>query len=173
VDATISVKPSCESRWQYRGNLKSSGEGINSDSQSIMIYHHTKNKGDLGVLKVKLDLFQQGFLILIPETEHSPFDLVIYKDGKFKSVQVKFRNLKSNGVLEIPFRSCYSTSKGVMTKSVDKAIIDIYAVYCPQTDECYYFDPKHFNKCVSLRVETSLNNQQERIRLAVNFKKVP
>jgi len=138
-----------------------------------MIYHHTKNKGDLGVLKVKLDLYQQGFLILVPETEHSPFDLVIYKDGKFKSVQVKYRNLNMNGVLQIPFRSCYSTSKGVINKSVDKTIIDIYAVYCPQTDECYYFDPKDFDKCVSLRVKTSLNNQQQRVRMAADFKKVP
>ena len=138
-----------------------------------MIYHHTKNKGDLGVLKVKLDLYQQGFLILIPETEHAPFDLVVYKDGNYKSVQVKFRNLNQRGALEIPFRSCYSTSKGVMTKSVDKAIIDVYAVYCPQTDECYYFDPKQFNKSVCLRVKTSLNHQQQGIRLASEFKKVP
>lgn len=38
-----------------------------------MFTHHTKTKGDLGVLKVKLDLFEQGFLILNPETEHAPF----------------------------------------------------------------------------------------------------
>ncbi|MFC3828323.1 MULTISPECIES: group I intron-associated PD-(D/E)XK endonuclease [Niastella] len=138
-----------------------------------MIYHHTKSKGDLGVLKAKLDLYLQGFLILSPETEHAPFDLVIYKDGVFKSVQVKYRNLNRNGVLQIPFRSSYSTSKGVITKMVDKANIDIYAVYCPQTDSCYYFDPKHFNRCISLRVKTSLNNQQQGIRLADDFKKVP
>lgn len=138
-----------------------------------MIYHHTKNKGDLGVLKVKLDLYQQGYLILVPETEHSPFDLVIYKDGCFKTVQVKFRNLSKRGSLDIPFRSCYSTSKGVITKSVNKMIIDLYAVYCPQTDGCYYFDPKQFNKSVSLRVKTSLNNQQFRIRSASEFSKVP
>ena len=46
-----------------------------------MIIPHTKNKGDLGVLKAKVDLYQQGFLILVPETEHCPFDLVIYRDG--------------------------------------------------------------------------------------------
>lgn len=138
-----------------------------------MIYHHTKNKGDLGVLKVKLDLYQQGFLILNPETEHAPFDLVIYKDGEFRSVQVKFRNLNKKGVLQIPFRSCYSTSRGVITREVDKAYIDIYAVYCPQTDTCYYFNPRRFNKCISLRVKTSLNNQQTGIRLADDFKKVP
>jgi hypothetical protein len=138
-----------------------------------MIFHHTKNKGDLGVLKVKLDLFQQDFLILVPETEHSPFDLVIYKGGIFKTVQVKFRNLTKNGILEIPFRSSYSTSRGVKTKPVDKAQINIYAVYCPQTDACYYFNPKHFNKSITLRVKTSLNNQKLKIHSADNFRKVP
>lgn len=138
-----------------------------------MIIHHTKNKGDLGVLKVKVDLFQQGFLILIPETEHSPFDLVIYQNGLFRTVQVKYRNLAKSGVLEIPFRNSYSTSKGVKTKSVDKALIDIYAVYCPQTDECYYFNPSLYNKSVTLRVNTSLNNQQKGINPASGFRKVP
>jgi len=28
--------------------------------------HHTKEKGDLGVLKAQLDLFEQGFMILNP-----------------------------------------------------------------------------------------------------------
>ena len=138
-----------------------------------MIYHHTKSKGDLGVLKVKVDLYQQGFLILVPETEHSPFYLVIYQKGIFKTVQVKFRNLTKNGVLEIPFRSSYSTSKGVMTRSVDKALVNIYAVYCPQTDECYYFDPKQFKRSVTLRVKTSLNNQKMKTHSVVDFRKVP
>ena len=42
--------------------------------------HHTKQKGDLGVLKAQLDLFEQGFILLNPMTEHAPFDLVAYKD---------------------------------------------------------------------------------------------
>lgn len=138
-----------------------------------MIYHHTKNKGDLGVLKVKVDLYQQGFLILVPETEHSPFDIVIYRNGIFKTVQIKFRNLTKSGVLGIPFRSNYSTSKGVKTKSADKTLISIYAVYCPQTDECYYFDPKQYNRSITLRVKTSLNNQKLRINSAADFRKVP
>jgi hypothetical protein len=75
--------------------------------------------------------------------------------------------------LEIPFRNSYSTSKGVKTKSVDKALIDIYAVYCPQTDECYYFNPSLYNKSVTLRVNTSLNNQQKGINPASGFRKVP
>ena len=138
-----------------------------------MIYHHTKNKGDLGVLKVKVDLYQQGFLIFVPETEHSPFDLVIYQKGIFKTVQVKFRNLTQKGVLEIPFRNSYSTSKGVRTKFVDKRLVDVYAVYCQQTDECYYFDPKHYNRSITLRVKTPLNNQKRKTHSVSDFRKVP
>ncbi len=33
--------------------------------------HHTKDKGDLGVLKAQLDLFEKGYTILLPYTEHA------------------------------------------------------------------------------------------------------
>jgi len=56
-----------------------------------MASHHTKDKGDLGVLKAQIDLFEQGFTIFVPLTEHCPFDLVAYKDGEFRRVQVKYR----------------------------------------------------------------------------------
>ncbi len=138
-----------------------------------MFTHHTKNKGDLGVLKAKLDLFEQGFLILNPETEHAPFDLVIYKAGKFQSVQVKYRALNKRGALEIPFRSSYCNTNGVVSQAIDKAVIDIYCVYCPDTDKCYYFDPHQFNKSITLRVSKPLNNQSERINLADDYRKVP
>jgi hypothetical protein len=54
-----------------------------------MRQHHTKSKGDLGVLKAQADLAEQGYMVLLPLTKHQAFDLVIYKDGLFKSVQVK------------------------------------------------------------------------------------
>jgi hypothetical protein len=34
--------------------------------------HHTKDKGDLGVLKALIDLFEQGFTLFVPLTEHCP-----------------------------------------------------------------------------------------------------
>lgn len=66
--------------------------------------HHTKEKGDLGVLKAQLSLFEQGYLILQPVTEHAPFDLVAYKDNAFKRVQVKYKSLDKSVTLraEIP-----------------------------------------------------------------------
>lgn len=96
---------------------------------------------------------------MVPHIEHSPFDLVIYKDGCFKRVQVKYRELTSKGGLEVSFRSTYCNSKGIVTSVVDKNEIDVYCVYCPQTYGCYYMDPKQFDKSLSLRVAAPKNNQ--------------
>lgn len=135
--------------------------------------HHTKHKGDLGVLKAQVDLYQKGYMILTPQTEHAPFDLVIYKDNQFKRVQVKYRELNSKGFLDVRFRSSYSTSAGVISKSVNKDEIDIYCIYCPQTDECYYFNPKDFLNSINLRVEMPKNNQLLNVKFAADYREVP
>lgn len=138
-----------------------------------MLYHHTKTKGDLGVLKAQLDLYQKGYMILLPYTEHAPFDLVAYKAGEFKRVQVKYRELNAKGILEVRFRSTYSTGKGIVEKEIDKVEVDVYCVYCPQTDSCYYFDPKDFKKSISLRVDAPKNNQEKRIKFANVYRGLP
>lgn len=45
---------------------------------------HTKNKGDLGVLKAQADLAEQDFMVLLPLTEHHAFALVIYTNERQK-----------------------------------------------------------------------------------------
>ena len=135
--------------------------------------HHTKSKGDLGVLKAQVDLFEQGFTVCVPLTEHSPFDLVAYKDGEFRRVQVKYRALTKNGALEIKFSTCWADSHGTHTVPIDKNEVDLYCVYCPNTDEYYYLEPKKFGSNMSLRVETPKNRQAKRVNFAVDFRRAP
>ncbi|MEL6675643.1 MAG: group I intron-associated PD-(D/E)XK endonuclease [Bacteroidota bacterium] len=135
--------------------------------------HHTKTLGDLGVLKAQVDLYEKGFWVSIPLTEHAPFDLIITKDGVSRTVQVKARSLNAKGTLEVPFRQSYSTKHGVQTTTWKKEEIDIVCIYCPDTNECYYFDPNLFNKTLSLRVEMPKNNQKRRINFAHDFREVP
>ncbi len=135
--------------------------------------HHTKTKGDLGVLKASADLCEKGFLVCMPLSEHAPFDLVVYKNGNFKRVQVKSRSIDSKGGFMIAFRNSYSTSSGVKTKQVDKQSIDIYCVYCIDTNTCYYFNPSTFNKSVSFRVRMPKNNQKQNIHFADDYREVP
>jgi hypothetical protein len=135
--------------------------------------HHTKSKGDLGVLKAQLDLFEQGFTICVPQTEHSPFDLVAYRKGEFRRVQVKYRALGKNGALQVRFTTSWADTHGVHTVPVDKAEVDLYCLYCPDTDECYYLEPGKFRSNVSLRVETPKNSQAKRIHFVAGFRRAP
>jgi len=135
--------------------------------------HHTKTKGDLGVLKASADLCEKGFLVCMPMSEHTCFDLVIYKKKIFKRVQVKSRKIDHHGGFMIAFRNSYSTSKGVQTNEVDKSEIDLYCIYCIDNDTCYYFDPARFNKSVSFRVRTPKNNQQTNVKFAEDYREVP
>lgn len=137
-----------------------------------MKFHHTKNKGDLGVLKAQLDLYEKGYLILTPQTEHSPFDLVVYKDGIFKRVQVKYRAVK-NGKIEIPFRTCWADKNGTHTQDYDKTEIDLMCIYCPDTDKCYYVNPQDCNKTFNLRIIAPKNNQKDKINLAEDYLNIP
>jgi len=135
--------------------------------------HHTKEKGDLGVLKAQLDLFEQGYMVLVPQTEHAPFDLVAYRHSIFKRIQVKYRSLDKQGVLTVYFRSSWADRHGCHTNYVNKEEIDFYCIYCPDTDKCDYFDPKKFGQSVSLRVEAPRNNQKSKINRLADYRRVP
>jgi PD-(D/E)XK endonuclease len=142
--------------------------------KSFMKNHHTKGKGDLGVLKAQADLCLKGYLICLPLSEHSPFDIVVYKNGIFKRVQVKARSLR-RGSLTVRFEHSYSDSKGVHTKKIDIDSIDTYCVYCLDTDECYYFSAKEFKSktTINLRVNSPKNSQGLKINWAKDYQEVP
>lgn len=130
--------------------------------------HHTKDKGDLAVLKVQLDLLEHGFILFTTSSEHSPIDLIAYKDSALR-LQVKYRKTV-RGCINVTFRSTWADRNGSHVKKVDKQHIDLYAVYCPDTDKCYYFDPRRFNKGVTLRVEATRSGQRKRVHDADNFR---
>jgi hypothetical protein len=135
--------------------------------------HHTKDKGDIGVLKAQADLAVQGYLVLLPLTEHSPFDLVIYRKRTFKRVQVKYRSCNRRGCLEIRFHSIWNDRHGCHRVPMQREEVDIICVYCPDTDECYYFDPTRFRTCLSLRVRPTTNNQVSAVKRAIDYRRVP
>ena len=138
-----------------------------------MASHHTKDKGDLGVLKAQVDLFEQGFTIFVPQTEHCPFDLVAYKEGEFKRVQVKYRAVDQYGTCHVRFANCWADRHGTHTRPIDKGEVDLYCVYCPDTDKCYYIDPARFGSNVSLRVRAPKNGQSKKVNFAADFRRVP
>jgi len=137
-----------------------------------MKIHHTKNKGDLGVAKAHCDLVEKGYMVLFPTTEHAPFDLVAYDGAKFIRIQVKYRSAV-NGSVQIRLENWWADRNGSHGMPIDKSQVDVFCVYCPDTDRCYYFKPENIKTYFSLRIETPKNNQLKRINLAENFTRVP
>jgi hypothetical protein len=136
------------------------------------IKHHTKNKGDLGVAKAYCDLVVKGYLVLFPTTEHAPFDLVAYDGTRFIRIQVKYRKAVK-GALLVNLINWWSDKNGCHGKQVDKAQVDVFCVYCPDTDKCYYFSAVEVNVSVSLRIDTPKNNQSKNVRFADDYTGVP
>jgi PD-(D/E)XK nuclease superfamily protein len=99
--------------------------------------------------------------------------LVVYKQGAFYRVQVKYRSLEPDVSLHIAFKTIWNDKHGTHVRPVDKDEVDLFCVYCPDTKECYYFDPSECRNSITLRVGAPKNNQRKAIRLACDYRKVP
>lgn len=137
-----------------------------------MLEHHTKTKGDLGVIAAEFDLVQRGLHVLIPRTEHAPFDLVAYDGSVFYRIQVKYRTAK-RGVLSVQLSSFWADRHGVHKVRVDKKSIDVVCIYSPETKLCYYVDPNDFNCGVELRIHATRNAQSKGVTFAKDFVEFP
>ncbi len=131
-------------------------------------FHPTKTKGDIGVMKAKMDMLLRGYMILAPETEHAPFDFVAYRNGQFLRVQVKYIAMKKDGTIRARFSRRWCNTKGTQTKLIDKSAIDWYCVYCPDTDMCYYVNPKLYAESMKIRIKKGKNKDQ-RVHNAEDF----
>ena len=134
--------------------------------------HHTKTKGDLGVMAAAFDLTKKGFIVCNPMTEHAPFDLIAYRDGQSLRVQVKYRTL-SNGCLKLQFIGVWADRHGVHIRRVDKSEIDIVCIYSPDTERCYYVDPQACQHTIYLRVTPAANCQSMDVNLAADYLEIP
>lgn len=131
--------------------------------------HHTKTKGDQGVGFVIANLLSNGIQVALPLSEHLPFDLIgIYPDGNLKKISVKYRKAK-NGKIEINFRSIYSDKKGLHIKELNKSTVDMFAVYCPDTQTVYYFDHTKFGKSVSIRINKPKDFYRNNMNIGNNY----
>jgi hypothetical protein len=128
--------------------------------------HDTFEKGDLGQAKITCDLIDQGYEILVPYSATSPFDLVVYKDGQFTKVQVKYRGVY-RGAIYVPCSRTVQTWNGVKRRGYLAHEVDVVAIYCPDTDKCYYV--KYVvGRNITLRITPPKNNQKAKVRLAAD-----
>lgn len=140
-----------------------------------MRQHHTKSKGDLGVLKVQLELYMQGFSVFTSQSEHEAFDLIAYKDKRFYRVQVKYRGAE-NGKISISLHTTWTDKTKLHRNPYDFDEIDVFAIYCPDIDAVCFAavaELAALNATFTLRTELPKNNQTKGVRLATDYLLMP
>lgn len=132
--------------------------------------HHTKEKGDLAVTKVISDMTEKGYSILLPISEHLPFDLVAYINSKLYRIQVKYVAMR-DGSIKIKLYNTWADKNGTHKSVINRDEVDLFAVYCKETNACYYFSPSSIknNTQFNLRVDKTKNNQTKNIYYANDF----
>jgi hypothetical protein len=159
---------------QLVGNLLVSENKYKMFKETNRLAHHTKDKGDLGLLKAQVALCEQGYIVLTPQTEHAPFDLVGYKDGVFHRFQVKYRKKNKVGTINAVLRTSWADKNGNHVKYYGKNDFDYFCVYCPDSDKCYFISMKFMKDKISvaLRLDKTKNNQNQGVFLAEEFLKI-
>ena len=136
---------------------------------------HSKMKGTLAESKVIADLYQKGFSVAIPLDDLKPFDLIcIDPSNNMYKIQVKYCKLE-NGAASLPVRSCMSNKTLSYTHTYNKKEVDIFAMYVPEVDSCFYIKSDILDWCkgyFSIRIQEP-KQRQKNINYADNFRKFP
>lgn len=131
----------------------------------------THQKGKVSEAAVELDLIKQGFAVLEPKTKQ-PFDMVIESENEYKKIQVKSGRLNSGSVIT-ELKRTNMTSSGAQDKFYTSEEVDIYAIYCPELEECFYvpFDEAPKTQ-LSLRVDEERTKYASEVRWAKDYRKI-
>lgn len=136
-----------------------------------LLTHHTKTKGDEGLGYVLSRLLSSGIQVALPVGEFLPFDLIaISIHGDLRRVSVKYRS-SDNGIIEVDLRSQWSNSKQAFHKNFDPSLVDVIAVFCPDTKTSYFVLTKELKpgaNSVQLRL-TPPKIQVPNVRLASGY----
>jgi hypothetical protein len=96
---------------------------------------NVNQKGNIGLIKVIVDLYSKNFHCFTPFDDYSPIDCIAMNAvGEVFRLQVKYRSLSNRGSYEIAAKSVVN-GKRVM---IDKSLIDYWAVYLADIDRVVY-----------------------------------
>lgn len=117
--------------------------------------------------KIISRLLDAGMLVLKPFGDNQRYDLVIDDGERMIKVQCKTGRLRNGAII---FTTCSSYAHRGLGRRDYRGQVDVFAVYCPETDGCYIIpvDSVGIRHC-SLRIEKSRNGQARNVRLAADF----
>jgi PD-(D/E)XK endonuclease len=134
--------------------------------------HHTKVKADKGLARVIADIVDKGGIPCIPLSEHQPYDLLaVLVNGSVVKLQVKYAGLKSNGTIDVKFRTSWADKNGTHTRHYKKEDFDYYAIYCPEKNKVVYI-PNSLDCPKAIRFDRPANNQSKNVKWADAYLKL-
>lgn len=128
---------------------------------------NSAQKGNLAELKIAVKLTESGKNVLRPFGEGSRYDLLLDDNGVFKRIQCKTGRLRK-GTIVFKTASGFSWKTGRRTY---KGQIELFGVYCPDTDKCYLVPVNSVpgKSAARLRIDPAGNNQLKHMRFAKDF----
>lgn len=115
--------------------------------------HHTKDKGDLAVALIIADLTIKGYICYTAViSEHMPFDLIVFKDGKLFKLQIKY---VSNGFVRN--KTVWSSKSKSHFKSYALTDFDYYAIYLSDINKIIYPSIKFGGKTIRSTLPNAAN----------------
>jgi hypothetical protein len=111
-----------------------------------------KEKADLGMFKVMLDLKSKGYDVFTPTvSQHLRFDLIIHKDSKMFRVQAKYRSVGDSSLF-IPNSTSWADKSGSHKCYYENDDFDYFAIYVPEFEKIIYPSIKFAGASVAFKI---------------------
>jgi hypothetical protein len=122
---------------------------------------HTKQKGDIAVTKVELELLKRGFKSLRPIGENTRYDLVCDVGCGFVRIQVKHMFKRYTGWILKARSTRINSKRKTISYPYTKKEVDILIGYRPDTEDCYIVPIEQINgkKEILINENTRRSNQ--------------
>jgi PD-(D/E)XK endonuclease len=130
---------------------------------------HPVDVGERSEAIIFAELVKRGHQVLIPYGTNHRYDIVIDVGGRFLRAQCKTGRLRE-GVIRFRTSSTRANTKGAYLTPYSAEQIDLFLIYCPDTDRVYAVDvgeATSFNG--GLRVDPTANGQTKRVRWAADY----
>jgi hypothetical protein len=129
---------------------------------------HPVDVGERSEAIILAELVKRGYRVLIPYGTNHRYDIVINVGGRFVRAQCKTGRLR-DGVIKFATASTRANTLRAYTKPYDADQIDLFLIYCPETDRVYALDVgEAASGHGALRVDPTANGQAKRIRWAAD-----
>jgi PD-(D/E)XK nuclease superfamily protein len=127
-------------------------------------------KGSIAEAVIAAEAVKAGIFVLRPFTEGGRYDLAFEIEGRFVRVQCK-SGTRRGDVIVVGTRTCRHTPRGYVRTTYDATEVDAIAVYCPDTDGCYFIPigDVRGRSMIHLRLAPARNNQEFAITYAADY----